>query len=343
VRGAGAAGSGAANLPGAPGVRFVGRVDTSDPAAARFAWSGTGVVARFTGSSLAVRLADTQQYTVLVDGVLQPKLVGNGASVELATQLDVGEHVVELYRRTEASQGPSSFAGFDITDGALLPPPPASERRIEIIGDSISAGYGNEGADETCTFSADTENHYLTYGAISARQLSAELSTVAWSGKGVVCNYGDEPESCVDPMPGYFDRTLPEQAGSGWEFSRFQPQAVVINLGTNDFSTDSDPSEAEFVSAYAALLERVRGVYPSALVLCTVGPLLNGTDLTTARAQIESAVAQRVAAGDAGLRTFELAPQDASNGLGCDYHPSLVTHEIMADVLTATLEIELGW
>ena len=36
-------------------------------------------------------------------------------------------------------------------------------------------------------------------------------------------------------------------------------------------------------------------------------------------------------------------PQDASNGLGCDYHPSLVTHEIMADLLTATLQIELGW
>jgi lysophospholipase L1-like esterase len=341
--GAGAAGSGNADGTELPGVRFVGRVDASDPAAARFAWSGTGVVARFTGSGLAVRLADTQQYTVLVDGALQPKLLATGGSAVLATALGPGEHVVELYRRTEASQGPSAFAGFDITGGALLSPPPAAERRIEIIGDSISAGYGNEGADESCPFSPDTENHYLTYGAISARQLSAELSTVAWSGKGVVCNYGDDAQSCVDPMPGYFDRLLPDQPGSVWDFSRFQPQAVVINLGTNDFSTDSDPSEAEFVAAYVALLERVRGAYPEAMILCTVGPLLNGADLTTARDYIESAVAQRLAAGDAGLRTFELDPQDPSNGLGCDYHPSLVTHEIMADLLTATLQVELGW
>jgi hypothetical protein len=326
-----------------PGVRFVGRVDTSDPAGARFAWSGAGVVARFTGGTLAVRLADTQQYTVLVDGEVQPKLTSTGGSAVLTPALAPGEHSVELYRRTEANQGESQFLGFDITGGELSAPPPPPERRIEIIGDSISAGYGNEGADETCPFSADTENHYLTYGALSARELSAELSTVAWSGKGVVCNYGDEPSSCVDPMPIYFGRTLPERADSAWDFSLFQPQAVVINLGTNDFSTATDPSEVEFVTAYVTLLERVRAAYPGALVLCTVGPLLSGVDLTTARTYIESAVAQRVAAGDAAVRSFELDPQDASDGLGCDYHPSLVTHQNMADRLTATLQLELGW
>jgi lysophospholipase L1-like esterase len=325
-------------------VRFIGRVDTSDPAGARFAWSGTGVVARFTGSALAVRLADTQQYTVLIDGVLQPKLTSQAGSNPLATGLGAGEHSVELYRRTEASQGPSQFLGFDITGGELLAPPPSPERRIEIIGDSISAGYGIEGADETCPFSPDTENHYLTYGAITARELSAELSTVAWSGKGVVCNYGDEPTSCVDPMPTYVDRILPEQTTSLWDFSLFQPQAVVINLGTNDLSTTTDPTEAEFVSEYVALLGRVRSVYPDALILCSVGPLLSGTDLSTARAYIESAVETLVSAGDADVRTFELEPQDGvTDGLGCDYHPSQATHAKMADVLTATLQVELGW
>jgi hypothetical protein len=74
-----------------------------------------------------------------------------------------------------------------------------------------------------------------------------------------------------------------------------------------------------------------------------VGPLLNGTDLTATRTYISAAVQQRVSAGDADVQTFELAPTNPSDGYGCDYHPSVRTHEIMAGVLTTTLETELGW
>jgi hypothetical protein len=332
-----------AEAPAAPGVRFIGRVDTSDAAGARFAWSGTGIVARFAGSEIAVRMNGAQQYTVLIDGELQPKLTTTGGADALASGLAPGEHTVEIYRRTEANQGQSQFLGFELGAGELLAPPAASERRVEIIGDSISAGYGNEGTSATCPFSPDTENHYLTYGAIAARNVGAELVTLAWSGKGVVCNYGDDPASCTDPMPVYYGRTLPDRADSTWDFSLFQPQAVVINLGTNDMSTASDPSEQEFTSAYVELLTRVRTAYPEALILCTVGPLLNGTDLTSARAHIDAAVQQRLSAGDDNVKTFELQPADAADGYGCDYHPSLRTHERMAEVLTTTLQTELGW
>lgn len=331
-----------------PGVRFVGRVDLSsstgfDGTGARFAWSGAGVVARFNGSQVAVRLAGGQQFTVLVDGVLQPKLTPTGGLDVLASGLPFGEHTVELYRRTEANQGESQLLGFDFGDGAQLAPPPGPERRIELVGDSITAGYGNEGADMSCPFSPDTENHYLTYGALAARQLDAETSTVAWSGKGVVCNYGDDAQSCSDPLPPYYERTLPQRADSRWDFAEWQPQAVVVNLGTNDFSTASDPTQAEFEAALGALLERIRSGNPDALILATVGPLLGGTDLTTARSYIASAVAARNAAGDARVKTFELAPTNPADGYGCDYHPSLRTHEVMAETLAGVLRTELGW
>ncbi|HEY6727006.1 MAG TPA: SGNH/GDSL hydrolase family protein [Polyangiaceae bacterium] len=327
-----------------PLVRFVGRVDTSDPSAARFAWSGSGFAARFDGTSLAVRMGGGQEYTVLVDGVVGPKFVPSGGGFALVAHgLPSGVHEVQVYRRTEAHLGESSLLGVDVGDGQLLAPSPAPARRLEVVGDSISCGYGNEGADQTCGFTPQTENHYQSYGALVARALGAELVTVGWSGKGVVCNYGDAPDSCTDPMPTYYDRTLPQRPQSRWDFSRWQPHAVVVNLGTNDFSTEVDPTPAEFEAAYVALLGRIRAAYADAVIFCTIGPMLFGEDLETARGAIARAVHARIAAGDAAVKVFELAPTNPAHGYGCDWHPSVRTHQVMADTLTAVLRAELGW
>ncbi len=40
----------------AAGVRWIGRVDASDASGPRFAWSGTGFAARFSGTSISVNL-----------------------------------------------------------------------------------------------------------------------------------------------------------------------------------------------------------------------------------------------------------------------------------------------
>jgi lysophospholipase L1-like esterase len=326
--------------PASVGARLVGRFDGCDPAGPRFAWSGAGLVARFEGTGIALRLRDRpNHYTVLVDGELGPRLETSAgeALYTLAEGLESGEHTVEVYRRTEASFGSTVVLGLEVEDGELLDPPEPPARRIEVVGDSITCGYGNEGTSPSCPFSADTENHYLTYGALMARELEAELSTVAWSGKGVVSNYGGDK---VAPMPLLYDRAVPNDAKSTWTFD-WMPDAVVINLGTNDYSTDNDPSDAEFVSTYAALLERIRGYYPEAWILCTVGPLLSGADLAKARTNIAAAVAARMDAGDAKLRAYSLTTPNTSPG--CDYHPSVATHEAMAAELAPELRALLGW
>jgi lysophospholipase L1-like esterase len=246
---------------------------------------------------------------------------------------------VELYRRTEAAEGESQLRGFDWAGGELLAPP-AVTRRLEVVGDSITCGYGVDGPDMNCGFSPATENHYLTYGALAARALGAELSTVAWSGKGVVCNYGDDAASCVDPLPTFYDRTLPGRADSTWEFTRFQPDAVVVNLGTNDFSTVMDPDQATFEAGYRALLTRLRAAYPNAHILCTNGPMLSGTDLATLRGYLTNVV---TALADPKVSTFEIPPQDGTDGYGCDWHPSAARHQKVALVVEAALRAALGW
>ncbi|MBN1605643.1 MAG: endo-1,4-beta-glucanase [Polyangiaceae bacterium] len=307
---------------------------------ARYAWSGSGFVARFQGTGVSVRLEDDKnQHTVVLDGTLRDTLKTDGRREPyvLARGLAPGQHRLEVYRRTEALFGPTELVELLVDDGQLLEAPAAPERRVEVVGDSISAGYGNEGPNTSCPFSADTENHYASYGAVLARALGAELQTVAWSGRGVVKNYNGEPG---DPMPVLFERTLPEEQSSRWDFSRV-PQAVVVNLGTNDFSTEPDPSADTFVAAYRALLERVRSVYPSAFVLCTVGPMLGGEDLSRARRGIADAVRQRRASGDDRVVAYEMQTPNPSPG--CDWHPSTATHARMAEELGGELRRELGW
>jgi lysophospholipase L1-like esterase len=324
----------------APEIRFVGRVQRTADQGARYAWSGSGFVARFQGTGVSVRLKDDKnQHTVVLDGTLRDVLETDGRTEPyvLAQGLAPGQHRLEVYRRSEALFGPTELLELLVHDGHLLPAPAASERRIEIVGDSISAGYGDEGPDTRCSFSADTENHYASYGAVLARALGAELSTVAWSGRGVIKNYDGGPG---DPMPVLFERTLPEEQASRWDFS-WVPQAVVVNLGTNDFSTEPDPPQESFVAAYRALLERVRSVYPSAFVLCTVGPMLGGEDLGRARRGIAEAVRQRRTSGDGRVVAYEMQTPNPSPG--CDWHPSTATHARMAAELAGELERALGW
>ena len=321
--------------PAEPAVHWVGRHDASDPGHVRMGWSGVGAVLRFAGTGASVRLDDHGRYfTVLVDGALQPTLATSPGeqSYVLASGLPDGEHTLELYRRTEGSFGATTVLGFDL-EGELLAPPPV-QRRIEIIGDSITAGYGNEGV-APCSFSAETENHYLTYGALAARTLGAELSTIAWSGKGVVYNYADD---VFEPLPQVYDRLLAAEP-TAWDFS-WQPDVVVINLGTNDFSTGNDPPEGVFVPAYVELLAHLRAVYPDAFILA-VAPSLFGAEVALVAGYLQSAVDQRHLAGDAEVGFADINVQWI--GSGCDGHPSLATHAGMAMRLTSELQAQLGW
>lgn len=327
--------TGVVDPPEPPGVHYVGRYDDSDPMHVRMGWSGVGAVFRFNGTDASVRLDDNGRYfTVVVDGAVQPTLATSPGeqTYPLAVGLPAGEHTVELYRRTEGSFGPTTILGVELV-GELLAPPPV-QRRIEVIGDSITCGYGNEGTDP-CNFSAETENHYLTYGALTARMFGAEISTVGWSGKGVVNNFDND---VFEPLPQIYDRLLATEM-TAWDFS-WQPDVVVINLGTNDFSTGGDPPEDVFVPAYVAFLTHLRDVYPDAFIL-PVAPVLFGDEAIMVAGYLNSAVDQRHAAGDLDVAFADINVQ--WNGSGCDGHPNLEAHAGMAMRLAEELQVHLGW
>jgi lysophospholipase L1-like esterase len=321
--------------PPEPAIHWVGRYDDSDPSRTRLGWSGAGFVARFDGTGVSVRMDDAAGYfTVVVDGSVGPVLgTGDGEQdYVLATGLPAGEHTVELYRRTEGSFGPTSIVSVDI-EGELLAPPPVT-RRIEVVGDSITCGYGNEGISP-CSFSGATENHYQTYGAIAARTVGAEVSTVAWSGKGVVYNYGTDTN---EPMPTLYERRLATEA-DGWGFE-WQPDVVVVNLGTNDFSTEGDPTQELFVGTYTDFAAAIRARNPEAFILL-VSPSLFGAEATMVDGYLAQVVANRNAAADDRIAWANINVEWI--GSGCDGHPTVATHEGMAARLVEELGTHLGW
>ncbi len=330
--------------PGQPGVLLVGRFDTSDPAGPKFAWSTSAIKANFQGTGISVTLksAGDNWFNVILDGrVLAPVNVPAGSSnpVVLASGLTNGSHTIELVRRTEAWLGEVQFLGFNVSGGSLLTPPAPSSRRIEFIGDSITCGYGNEGTSQYQSFTSKNENAYLAYGAMTARLLNADPITVCWSGKGVVRNYGGDTNEL---MPALYQRILPYSAIPSWDASKWTPQVVVINLGTNDFSVGI-PDKTAFTAAYSAFAGKLRSQYPQAHIYCAVGPMLSWDNLTSARDFINTVVSQKSSSGDEKIHYIEFPVQEASNGYGEDWHPSIKTHELMANQLAAAIKKDLGW
>ncbi len=341
----------AVNFRAAPGPIAVGRTVATEDGGVRFSWSGTGATLRFRGTTVAADMTEggSNQYLVLIDGVPSQAKINpeQGRSiVTLARNLNEGEHTVTLYKLTEPLVGTATLHGFVIEAGGdVLPIEPPNSKRIEILGDSISAGYGNEGTDETCGFSPETENHYLTYGAIAARQLGARLSTIAWSGKGVFSNRGSTSDK--DTLPVLWDQALPQEKVAH-DFSEEEPDAVVINLGTNDFAPEV-PDFSPFGPAFDAFVETVRTKYRKAHIFIMMGPLL--TDgypegrqaYTKARAALTALVERRVEKGDTQLHFFEVERATAEEGFGCDWHPSAKTHERMAKALVEQLKAHAGF
>lgn len=330
---------------GDAGVRLQGRFDLTDAIRPSFGWSGSAMIARFSGTGATLRIdGSPNQFTVVVDGTVSAqvlRVVSGTTQYAVASGLASGVHNVVIWRRTEGNQDENRFLGLDVTGGQLQDPPAAPDRRIEIYGDSITAGYGMDGNGPSCPFSPDTENHYLTYAAVTAREVDADLHAIAWSGIGMYRNW-NVPGASSDAMPYVYARTLPTESGSAWDFGRWQPHAVVINLGTNDASTSGDPG-APYRNAYLDFVRTLRQKYPSTFFVLTIGPMLDGSALAAIKGHIQAVISTRGGEGDTKMSFLEFPVQVEADGYGCDWHPSAKTNAKMAILLTAELKTRLGW
>lgn len=326
-----------------PYIRYLGRFDLSDANGPRCAWSASTVELRFQGDALNMVVDDTgnDRYQVVVDG--WPRSVINISTdhhlYSVVSGLPPGRHVVQIFKRTEAMVGTTQFLGFQLSAGGhLLSAPAPPKRRLLVIGDSISTGYGNE-AQPTDGFSADTENAYLSYGAIAARLLHADYQCIAWSGRKLW------PDNDI---PSIFDEIIPDDSSDQWDERLWRPNVILINLGSNDVEP-SMPDKTSWVDAYNKFILHLRATAPRALIYVALGPMLSDADpqgqhqLTSMRIYLQSVVDLRRSLGDRRVRFLEFPQEDPVTGVGALQHPNIKTHEEMAEELAAAIHTDLKW
>jgi len=352
-------------------ILYTGRISFTNPERPAWNYPGVQIIAAFEGTSLKMMAKPQSGYFMAQIDEAEPfKVAFRGerdSVVTLATALPDTLHTVRLMYIIEGYEMYPEFWGFLLDEGRSLAEPPAlPSRKIEFIGNSITCGYGNEGTDKNEHFEYETENHYYSYASITARKLNAQHWVVARSGIGAYRNYdGPKTGNPESNMPVQYEYTgyawKPElrnnhlltsdsslQSPSNsflsekWDFNRYQPDVVCINLGTNDLSTRNYDLTL-LKQGYQKLYKMVREHNPQAKIVLLTGSMLYNQEQKEAKRLLDTVLAEAHHAGDREVFRFDMTQILSDEGYGNDYHPNVWQDEKMANELAPFLRELMNW
>jgi hypothetical protein len=334
--------------PSDPAIEYSGRINTSSGESAGLSWPGSSIRINFEGASIAALLQDKSgdtYYNVILDNdsifILRPQTIKQYQV--LASNLSKGPHTIEIFRRTEWNKESTNFYGFKINANAkLLAKSPPKKRKIEFYGDSITAGFAVEDTSGKDLYDSIYTNNYASYAAITARHFEADYQCVCKSGIGVTVSW--------DPliMPELYDRLIPTDSNSKWDFSLYRPDVVVVNLFQNDSWLVNIPEHPEFIkrfgdekpdeffiiSAYQEFIAGLRTHYPAANIICTLGSMDATKDGSLWPGYVQKAVASLK---DENVYTHFM-PYEESTA-----HPNVQQQKNMANSLIEFIEKTIEW
>ena len=271
-----AAAAGLQSLP----VHVGGRVIQAQDGSLIFGWPGVYLESRFRGPAVRAKFDTGDDFLrLLVDGKELMRFERSGRVDRTFATLGRGEHVIRLEKLTESPVGGTRFIGFYPVTGSLPETAPHHRREIEFVGDSYTVGYGNTSASRQCT---DREVHDKTdttraFGPVVARTLNADYRIIAYPGRGVVRNYNGVVPG--ESMVTLYRRAKPDDAKDrARPDPAWKPQVIVINLGTNDFSTKLNAGEkwptdaalhADYRKTYVDFVRQLQAEQPQARVSCS--------------------------------------------------------------------------
>jgi len=328
-------------------IRYMGRVLFHDEDA-ELSWSCSTVAINFKGTGVKATLKDEHgdnYFNVVVDDkvilVLHPDSVEK--EYTLASGLANTNHTLQLYKRTEWAIGKTWFYQFTLDKNSqiLLQSPP-KKRKIEFFGNSISCGYADEDSTGKDRGTSPYEDGYLSYAALTARHFDADFHNTSKSGIGITVSWFP---LIMSEMYNRLDATDDQ---SVWDFSKYIPDLVIINLFQNDAwivkLPDNEqfkarfgvkpPTDEQFIKAYRNFVKSIRDVYPKAQILCILGSMDATKEGSPWPGYIEKAVAEL---GDKKIHTHFI-PYKNTPG-----HPSVKEQQALADDLTGFIDKNIVW
>lgn len=348
-------------------LRVLGRTAGTASPLALF-WTASGFEVGFDGSELWCEFETDyenfeQWIAVFVNGALLSRqmLPKGKAKICLVRNMQPGQ-AKRICVRKEVQAMPDDKKAVLLvhalfTDGNFLELP-EPELRIEFIGDSITSGEGSYGAAVENDWIAQWFSTSHAYPYLVAKRLSADYRVFSQSGYGLCSAWDNNREHVIPPYYEQVCGVLPEEqrlllgAGAPHDFSTWQPDFIVINLGTNDAAAFDQPAwtdlrtgkqykmkrgrdgmpEAfcmEEISACAArFLETVRKNNPKAEIFWCLGLM----GMLTAPAVKQGICAYVEKTGDAAVHFLQL-PEICGEQIGARSHPGEKGHEMAAEMI----------
>ena len=331
---------------------------------------GSGFEVYFKGTYLKATIAakaasyyGKTRVSVLVDDetdttkrVVELSKGSRESNYTLVENLSNDYHKVTVLKRTENLATTMTLSSLS-TNGKFHPVNAPDRLRMEVYGDSITAGYGNlRGALDDQTSSL-YQSGLQTYATYTASALGAEINVQARSGIGIYTANNDIGEG--NHIKDHFNK-VNYDGKIEWNFSNYIPDVVLINAGTNDYWDASHFVENTFINYYKQLVHSLAEAYGenvkfillsglmeqevNAFVLKIKNQLVNEITNPIYTYQFRKCAAGHPLAEEHALASDELVAFMQANHLDVipnREHQEKVIPEISSGEVTTTVNIEL--
>lgn len=327
-------------------LQYSGRIDFDDSLAPVFVYPCSWIKIKFTGRSCSVIVENHRQYWdsylgYIIDGVQGKVEIAQSGTVSLNIPVDNGnsEHELMVFKRQDSCHI-FRFLGFELEDGATLKRlEPKPDRRIEVYGDSVSAGEVAEAVEYAGkpdpVHNGEYSNGWYSYGWITARKLNAEIHDIAQGGIALLDGTGWFSPPDYIGMETVYDKITYNPALSGqkqWDFKKYTPHVVVVAIGQNDShpydymaKEPAGEAAAKWKKHYKAFVNRLREIYPDTVIILSTTILDHSVNWDRAVDEVCREI------NDSRVYHFLYS----NNGAGTPGHIRIQEAEKMADELSA--------